>query len=83
MGAGPNKLSEYLKMPIKPRTPFLKIVCQSCGWKSIIRQQSDALICPSICPSCGSESLERSFAGHMESFLTSPASYVGTLLKGS
>jgi len=70
-------------MPIKPQKPFLKIICQSCGWNTIIRQRSDALLSPDTCPACGSASLKHSFNGHIESFLAAPVCYVEALLKDS
>lgn len=70
-------------MPKAPSVPFLTITCPSCDWKAVIRQRSDAIIAPGICPSCGNDNLKHSFTGHIESFLTSPVSYVDTLLKGT
>jgi predicted RNA-binding Zn-ribbon protein involved in translation (DUF1610 family) len=68
-------------MPIPPRQPFLTITCPSCGWNTVIRQRSDALIVPSVCPVCGHENLTRSLSSHIQTLTTHPASYLEALLK--
>lgn len=68
-------------MPIEPRAPFLKVVCQACGWQTTIRQRSDVLLCPQTCAACGSERLSRSATGHIKSLLTDPGGYVDARLR--
>jgi len=69
-------------MPIQPKASFLKIICKSCGWSITIRLRSDAFASPGTCASCGSEKLSHSFAGHLESLLSSPLGYICAVLKG-
>jgi len=68
-------------MPKAPDPPFLQASCPSCGWQTVIRQNSDVLVGPSECPECGEENLDYSQAGHAESLATHPLSYLESLLK--
>lgn len=52
-------------MPIKPEP--LTYRCAQCGWSTIIRPRSDALMpgdCPMACPECGHQPLQAQPALH-------------------